>query len=83
MTNRPFLVYADAEGSIFEWPKLEMAGASGGAHQPVGPGEWIPLPPGSELFLLPERLPVGYNASKSEVKFSLTTPIIPPSPSGR
>jgi pyruvate-formate lyase-activating enzyme len=61
MTNRPFLVYANAEGSIFEWPKLEMAGASGGAHQPVGPGEWIPLPPGSELFLLPERLPVGYN----------------------
>jgi pyruvate-formate lyase-activating enzyme len=64
MTNRPFLVYADAEGRIFEWPKLEMLGASGGEYERVGPGEWLPLPPGSELFLLPQRLPVGYNAQK-------------------
>ncbi len=64
MTNRPFLVYADAEGRIFEWPKLEMLGASGGEYERVGPGEWLPLPPGSELFLLPQRLPVGYNAPK-------------------
>jgi pyruvate-formate lyase-activating enzyme len=64
MANRPFLVYADAEGRIFEWPQLEMAGASGGRHERIGPGEWIPLPPGSELFLLPRRLPVGYSTRK-------------------
>jgi len=66
MTSRPFLVYADAEGRIFEWTKLEMLGASGGKCQRIGPGEWNPLPPGSELFLLPQRLPVGYNTEKKQ-----------------
>lgn len=60
MKNRPTLVYADAEGRVFDWPELEMAGRSGKEWRRVKPGEWIPLPPGSELFLLPSRLPVGY-----------------------
>lgn len=64
MTSRPFLVYADEEGRIFEWPKLEMLGASGADHRRLDPGDWIPLPPGSELFLLPHRLPMGYNPRK-------------------
>jgi len=64
MADRPFLVYADAEGRIFDWPKLEMVGAGGGEYKRVSPGEWIPIPPGSELFLLPGRLPVGYNSRK-------------------
>jgi pyruvate-formate lyase-activating enzyme len=64
MTSRPFLVYADEEGRIFEWPKLEMLGASGGKYGRLDPGDWIPLPPGSELFLLPHRLPMGYNPRK-------------------
>ncbi len=37
-----------------------MAGASAGAPQPVDERECIPLPAGSELFLLPGRLPVGF-----------------------
>lgn len=61
MMDRPFLVYADEEGRIFEWQELEMAGASGGDFKRVAPGEWLPLPPGSELFLLPNRLPVGFH----------------------
>ncbi len=28
MKNRPSLVYADVNGNIFDWPALEMAGAS-------------------------------------------------------
>jgi wyosine [tRNA(Phe)-imidazoG37] synthetase (radical SAM superfamily) len=64
MTSRPFLVYADAEGRIFEWPELEMLGASGGKYKRLDPGDWIPLPPGSELFLLPHRQPMGYNPRK-------------------
>jgi len=64
MTSRPFLVYADAEGRIFEWPELEMLGASGVEYRRLDPGDWIPLPPGSELFLLPHRLPMGYNPGK-------------------
>lgn len=64
MKNKPALVYADAEGNIFDWPALEMAGSCGKAYARPRPEELIPLPPGSELFLLPQRLPVGYNRAK-------------------
>lgn len=64
MRNRPTLVYADAEGNIFDWPELEMAGRSGVEYRRPAPGDWIPLPEGSELFLLPARIPVGYHPRK-------------------
>ncbi|HBD08568.1 MAG TPA: radical SAM protein, partial [Syntrophobacteraceae bacterium] len=60
-SERPCLVYADSQGNIFDWPEWEMAGNSGGERHRVAPGEWMPLPPGSELFVLPGRLPVGYD----------------------
>jgi pyruvate-formate lyase-activating enzyme len=55
----PSLVYADADGNIFDYPGLAMAGSAGGRLEPVEEGDCIPLPEGSELFLLPGRLPVG------------------------
>jgi pyruvate-formate lyase-activating enzyme len=55
----PALVYADARGRILDFPGLEAAGSSAGRWVRPEPQEWIPLPPGSELFLLPGRLPVG------------------------
>jgi len=61
MKNRPALVYADVNGNIFDWPALEMAAASANEWKRPGSAELIPLPEGSELFLLPERLPVGFN----------------------
>jgi pyruvate-formate lyase-activating enzyme len=64
MKHRPTLVYADAKGNIFDWPELEMAGRSGAKWRRPEPDEWIPLPGGSELFLLPARLPIGYNPSR-------------------
>jgi pyruvate-formate lyase-activating enzyme len=64
MKNRPKLVYADVNGNIFDWPALEMAGASAKELKRPGSAELIPLPEGSELFLLPERLPVGYNPAE-------------------
>ena len=61
MKNRPALVYADANGNVLDWPDLEMAGAvPANGNAPIRPN-WFALPEGSELFLLPERLPVGYN----------------------
>ena len=68
MRNRPSLVYADADGKIFDWPELEMAGRSGVEWRRLEPGDWTPLPPGSELFLLPGRLPVGYDPGKKRFK---------------
>ena len=58
------LVYADATGQIYDHPYLEMTGASGGSWQRVAESHLIPLPPGSELFLLPNRLPVGFDRSE-------------------
>jgi wyosine [tRNA(Phe)-imidazoG37] synthetase (radical SAM superfamily) len=58
------LVYADDSGQIYDHPNLEMAGASGGTWQRLDDSYLIPLPPGSEFFLLPDRLPVGYDRYK-------------------
>lgn len=57
--SAPRLVYADEKGNIFDHPQLGMAGASAGDWQPVDERQCIPLPEGSELFLLPRRQPVG------------------------
>lgn len=62
--NAARLVYADESGRIYDHPFLNMAGASGGTWQQVDEHSLIPLPPGSELFLLPDRFPVGYDPTK-------------------
>lgn len=57
----PCLVYADQAGEIIDFPELIMAGRSGdGFDRPV-PEDLVPLPAGSELFVLPGRLPVGFD----------------------
>jgi wyosine [tRNA(Phe)-imidazoG37] synthetase (radical SAM superfamily) len=58
------LVYANESGQMFDHPYLEMAGSSGGRWKQVEDDILIPLPPGSELFLLPHRIPVGYDRKK-------------------
>jgi len=55
----PRLVFADANGEIYDLPDLEMAGRSGDGFYRPDPDDLIPLPAGSELFVLPGRLPVG------------------------
>jgi wyosine [tRNA(Phe)-imidazoG37] synthetase (radical SAM superfamily) len=55
------LVYADESGQMYDHPHLEMAGSSAGSWIEVEDDILIPLPPGSELFLLPDRIPVGYD----------------------
>lgn len=55
----PRLLYADGQGNILDHPGMGMAGSAGGRWEPVAENQCIPLPPGSELFLLPGRLPVG------------------------
>jgi pyruvate-formate lyase-activating enzyme len=55
----PTLVYANERGEIKNFPELHMAGRSGNFFSKPHLDELIPLPEGSELFLLPERLPIG------------------------
>lgn len=62
----PALVYADAGGNIMDFPGLRMAGTRGLHPVPPLMEELIPLPEGSELFLLPGRRPVGFDPEKHE-----------------
>lgn len=58
---RARLVYADAAGRIFDHPYLEMVGRQGQRWVRVSAADLLPLPPGSDLFVLPGRLAVGYD----------------------
>ncbi len=57
----PKLLYADAQGNIFDHPTLCMAGMSGPeAVLPEGV-ELIPLPEGSRLFTIPDTPPMAWD----------------------
>ncbi|MDO8947492.1 MAG: radical SAM protein [Desulfocapsaceae bacterium] len=62
----PSLVFADLHGNITDFSSLNMAGMSGGQFFQPAPEDLIPLPEGSELFVLPGRLPVGCDQTTGE-----------------
>lgn len=62
----PHLVVSDRDGNIFEIPELSMAGMSLNAPALPTEQELIPLPYGSDLYLLPERTAVGYDPRRKE-----------------
>uniref|UniRef100_UPI00405710AE radical SAM protein n=1 Tax=Candidatus Electronema sp. TaxID=2698783 RepID=UPI00405710AE len=66
LTQRPSLVFANSKGEIIDYEGLEMAGSSAGEFRRLEPEELIPLPEGSELFVLPGRLPVGIEPESGE-----------------
>ncbi len=59
MPQPPRLLLASSQGTIRDHPGLNLAGRSGRTIRPPREDELIPLPPGSELFVLPGRRPVG------------------------
>jgi len=62
----PRLVYANEQGEICDLPGLGMAGRSGRDFAVPALTDLIPLPPGSELFLLDQRFPVGFDEASNE-----------------
>ena len=54
-TSTPSLVFADGQGNISDFGALAMAGMSNGHFSLPKKEDLIPLPEGSELFLLPDR----------------------------
>lgn len=60
---KPKLLIADKKKRIFDVPSLNAAGAKAGVFFSLKPSELIELPFGSELFALPGRYPVGYDAT--------------------
>ena len=61
------MVYAEPDGSILDHPDLLMAGIGGGDPRPPRPDEVVELPRGSDLFLLPERAPLGFDPDTGEL----------------
>ncbi|PID72676.1 MAG: radical SAM protein [Desulfobulbus propionicus] len=62
----PSLVFANQKGEIEEYDGLLMAAQSAGKFYAPELEDLIELPPGSELFTLPARLPVGIEAGSNE-----------------
>ncbi|MGB4600559.1 MAG: radical SAM protein [Trichlorobacter sp.] len=57
----PHLVYADAQGQIYDHPFLTMAGMSGPEAVLPETIELIPLPEGSRLFTIPDTPPIAWD----------------------
>ncbi|MBN2552392.1 MAG: radical SAM protein [Spirochaetales bacterium] len=66
--DAPCLLFADEKGNILECADLEMVGSSAGRYSRLQEGQWMSLPPGSELFQLPGRLPVGYDPASASMR---------------
>ncbi len=65
---RPRLVFADAAGNIYDHPELEMLVRRGDQMGLPRPDELMPLPPESEMFLLPGRSALGFDPETGEVE---------------
>lgn len=65
---RPCLLAADEDGAILDYPDLFMVCRRGHDFALPRPQELMPLPPESELFLLPGRQAVGLNPDSGKLE---------------
>ena len=59
---KPHLLVSDKKGRIYEHPSLEACGMKACLYFRIKPQELIKLPLGSRLFMLSERIPIGYDS---------------------
>lgn len=76
----PSLVIADDQGNISDFPELDMTGMAAGTYRRPDLEDLIPLPEGSELFVLPGRLPIGCDPSTGEPLLLEENPFAPGEP---
>ncbi len=70
----PSLLFATDKGDILDYGGLGMAGSAAGLFYRPQLEDLIELPPGSELFALPDRLPVGIERESGEPALLDTNP---------
>ena len=58
-THAPRLVLCDTEGQIFDHEELEAVGVDGPEPAAIPREAWVPVPRGSDFYLLPGRTAVG------------------------
>lgn len=78
--GQPSLVFADDKGNITDFPDLHAAGMSCGNFSLPAKEDFIPLPEGSELFVLPGRSPIGWDRKTNEPVLLDEDPFSPESP---
>jgi wyosine [tRNA(Phe)-imidazoG37] synthetase (radical SAM superfamily) len=70
MTNhlRPYLLYSDGEGNIFEDETLFAVGRAGWDAFEVPNDQWIALPEGGNLYELPGRRGIGIDVASGDMR---------------
>ena len=68
MTLKPFLLYSDDSGNIFEDKSLYAIGRSAWEAFDIPDDVWIELPNGGSLYHLPQRQPIGIDVSTGELR---------------
>jgi len=71
---------ADAAGEIFELPGYAAAGMGGPVQVPLSVDRTVAMPHGSELMMLPDRVPVLYNRSARAMEAVAENPYEPGEP---
>lgn len=66
----PYLLVADSGGRIFEDKSLRIIAREGHFLRIPSPDEFMELPPGSDLFFLPEHIPYGLNPKTGNIELS-------------
>ncbi|MFY9464446.1 MAG: radical SAM protein [Sediminibacterium sp.] len=68
MSQRPYLLYSDGEGNIYEDDSLYAAGRAGWDAFEVPQEDWIELPEGGNLYELPGRRGIGIDVETGEMR---------------
>jgi pyruvate-formate lyase-activating enzyme len=68
LQDRPFLMYSDGNGNIFEDTSLYVTGRTGWDAVPIDNEDWIPLPAGGQLYELPGRRGIGIDVETGEMR---------------
>lgn len=68
MLVKPFLLYSDGEGNIYEDETLYAVGRAGWDAFPVESDQWIELPQGGNLYELPGRRGIGIDVKSGEMR---------------
>lgn len=62
----PCMLYANGKGEILDLPDVEMAGRAGRWFFRPELTDIIPLPQGSDVFVLPHRMPIGIDPKTAD-----------------
>lgn len=68
MKSKPYILYSDGNGNIFEDTSMYACGRSGWDALPLEKEEWIELPGGGQLYELPRRQGIGMDVNSGEMR---------------